>query len=599
MNMNRAKRSGGPLWGRGTALIVISGLLLAGVAVAFAVTNNGAEYRVASGLTNGATIAIFVCVGLFAWRRDPDNRFGWLLMLAGFGWFFVSLATTDSAVLYSVGRTAAWIEEVLLVYLYLSYPASRPETAPARAVVGAAVGTLVLLYLPTVFLVGQFPMPSPYAVCSGVCPHNALQITSTQPAFVDDVVRPVRELITVAVFFATAAVIAVRLRRSTSVMRRTLVPVLLAALLSAGMVAVYIAARRGGASDQTLEVLEQLRGVTTPVVGIGFLVSLVLWQLYEARALERMALSPSDGAPPAQLQELLADALQDDSLELRFETDGEWRDAFGSPARPPDLARDRCVVEVGSAAIVCDPGFRAHRRLIRAAATWVEMSNERERLTRLLGDSLHEVAASRHRLATATASERRRIERDLHDGAQQRLVTLRVQIALVDEELKRDPVEGARRLRELGPSVDAVIDDVRSLASGIYPPLLADAGLVEALRAVASRAVMPVTIEADRPQRYPLEIESAAYFCCLEALQNAAKHSGAPSVTIAISSDAELLRFTVRDAGRGFRRNGSNGGSGLTNMRDRLAAVGGRIEIEASPGAGTCVTGEVPVDGDR
>jgi signal transduction histidine kinase len=321
-----------------------------------------------------------------------------------------------------------------------------------------------------------------------------------------------------------------------------------------------------------------------------------MWQLYEARALERMALSSGGSAQPLRLQELLSDALEDESLELRFELRGEWHDVNGEAASAPEQTSDRCMVEVGGAAILCDPGLRAHPRLVRAAGTWVAMSSERDRLSALLKDSLREVEASRHRLAAATATERRRIERDLHDGAQQRLVTLRVQLELVEEQLDRDPEAGVKRLRELGPSVDAVIDDVRSLARGIYPPLLADAGLVEALRAVGAREAMPVKIEADGVVRYPVEIESAAYFCCLEALQNAAKHSGAKSVTIAINSDPELLKFAVHDTGCGFVFDRRNGGSGLTNMRDRLAAVGGRLEVDTAPSAGTCVSGEVAVD---
>jgi signal transduction histidine kinase len=448
--------------------------------------------------------------------------------------------------------------------------------------------------LPTIFLVDQYPTPSPYGVCAGECPANAFQLASTQPGLIDDFVRPLRELLSVGLFCAMTLILVSRLARSTAVVRRTLVPILFAALLTAFTAATYLTARRGGADDATLDGLLMLRGLTTPLAGLGFLVSLLLWQLYEARALERMALSPTAAAPHGRLQALLQEAFEDPSLELRFAQEGGWRDIDGKSVAAPETMSDRCVVTVGTDAILCDPGLRGHPRLMRAAGTWVAMATERERLNGMLNDSLHEVEDSRRRLAAA-AAERHRIERDLHDGAQQRLVTLRVQLELAEEELRRDPAAGAELLHQLGPGIDAVIDDVRSLARGIYPPLLADAGLSEALRAVGVRQGMPVTVEARDNVRYPLEVESAAYFCCLEALQNAAKHSEADRVMVVISSAPELLRFTVSDTGRGFTRNG-NGGSGLTNMRDRLAAVGGRLEIESVPGGGTTVTGEVPVE---
>jgi signal transduction histidine kinase len=595
MNMAPEERHGGPRREWGSAPILLAGLTCAAAATVLALTSANAEHRVASAVSNGATIAIFVSVGLFAWRRDPENHFGRLLVVAGFGWFAVSLGSSDASFLYSVGRIAAWIEEVLLVYLFLAYPAGRLETTAARVVVGVAIATVAVLYLPTVLLVGHYPAPSPYDVCGSDCPANAFQISATQPAFIDDVVRPLREVLAFGAFAATAIILIRRVFASTPVVRRTIVPVLLAAALAAGAAAAYLVARIADADGAILDVLERIRAFTTPLAGLGFLVSLVLWQLYEARALERLALSPAEDVPPARLRALLAEALDDESLQLRIKANGGWRDETGAPADDPSTAADRCVVEVENAAIICDPGLGSHRRLVRAAGTWVAMATERERLNRMLNESLHAVEDSRRRLATAAATERRRIERDLHDGAQQRLVTLRVQLGLVEEELRRDPNSGTERLRQLGPSIDAAIDEVRSLARGIYPPLLADAGLAEALRAVALREALPVAVEADHVVRYPLEIESAAYFCCLEALQNAAKHSGAASVTVTISSDRDHLRFTVDDAGSGFAQNGRNGGAGLTNMRDRLAAVGGRIEIESEPGVGTRVSGEVPI----
>jgi signal transduction histidine kinase len=381
-------------------------------------------------------------------------------------------------------------------------------------------------------------------------------------------------------------------------MRHTLSPVLVAAAFGAAAAFVYMIARRAGvAGESTLELLAAVRGLTTPVAAVGILVGLLAWQLREARALERLALASTTSAGPEELQRMLSVALEDPTLEVRYRDNGGsgWRDVHGERAAEPRESSDRCVVELGGAdaiaAILCDPALKGQRRLVEAAGSWIGTSLEQQRLNGLLEVTLREVEESRRRLATAAATERRRIERDLHDGAQQRLVTLRVELGLVGEELKRDPVAGERRLRELGTSIDAVIDDVRSLAHGIYPPLLADAGLAEALRAVALRQAMPVTVDAEDGARYPLEVESAVYFCCLEALQNAAKHSGASAIEIEIRSDGDRLRFEVRDDGRGFMAGSDNGGAGLTNMRDRLAAVGGRLSVDSAPAAGTRVIG--------
>ena len=498
-------------------------------------------------------------MGLFASRHSPENAFGRLLLAAGAGWFLVSMASSDVPALYSLGRVAAWPEEALLVSSSSPSRAHGPTRPRRAAVVGIAVAVVLVLYLPTALLVGHYPTPSAYSICGSDCPANAFQLTRSQPAFVNDFVLPLREALTVGIFVATALILLSRLLRSTPVLRRTLAPVLLAASVSTFAVAVYLAARRSGAADSTLDALTTVRGFATPIAGLGFLISALLWQLFEARALEQLALSPALAAPPARLQRLLGDAFGDPTLELRFEEGGVWRDANGEPVAAPPNTGERCVVSVEGGAIVCDPGLKTHERLVRAAGSWVAMATDRERLNRLLRGSLRDVEESRRRLETAAATERRRIERDLHDGAQQRLVTLRVQLELIDEELARDPVAGARRLRELGPGIDAAIDEVRSLAGGIYPPLLADAGLAEALRGVALREALPLTVavEVNEPLRYPLEIESAAYFCCLEALQNATKHSGAEAVTVEVDAAPDLLRFVVHDAGRGFSVNGA------------------------------------------
>jgi signal transduction histidine kinase len=221
-------------------------------------------------------------------------------------------------------------------------------------------------------------------------------------------------------------------------------------------------------------------------------------------------------------------------------------------------------------------------------------SLDRDRLEGELRSSLRELHESRARILSAVDDERRRIERDLHDQAQQRLVALRVGLEVAAAVAQEDPAATARQLERLGADVEAMLDEVRSLARGVYPPLLADHGLPDALRMAARSSSISAAMEAHGVGRYSQQVEAAVYFSCVEALQNAAKHADAGSAAIALShKDGELL-FEVRDDGRGFTA-GETRGAGLDNMRDRIVSVRGRLTINSAPGKGTCVAGSVPV----
>lgn len=208
-----------------------------------------------------------------------------------------------------------------------------------------------------------------------------------------------------------------------------------------------------------------------------------------------------------------------------------------------------------------------------------------------------ELRASRARVVAAADAERRRIERDLHDGAQQHLVALAVNLKLVRELADSDPPRARAVLEELSGDVQDALEEFRDLAQGIYPPLLVERGLGEGLRSAVARAPVPVRLEAGAIGRYPPEVETTLYFCCMEAVQNVGKHAGTGArATVRIWEDQEGLLFEVTDNGAGFDSPADGRGSGLTNMSDRLGALGGRLSIASSPADGTRISGAVPLD---
>src|SRR5215472_7416667 len=199
-----------------------------------------------------------------------------------------------------------------------------------------------------------------------------------------------------------------------------------------------------------------------------------------------------------------------------------------------------------------------------------------------------ELQASRARIVAAADAERRRIERDLHDGAQQYLVAVAVKARLVQQLEQGDPARSRALVQELASDVQAALEELRTLAHGIYPTLLSDGGLGEALSAVCRRASMAAQLDSVNLRRYPPEIEAAVYFSCLEALQNTAKHAGeGASATVRIWEGSRGLHFEVHDNGAGFDAAHHGAGAGITNMSDRLGAVGGRLCMESEPGKGT------------
>jgi signal transduction histidine kinase len=210
---------------------------------------------------------------------------------------------------------------------------------------------------------------------------------------------------------------------------------------------------------------------------------------------------------------------------------------------------------------------------------------------------LEDLRTSRRRLVAAQDEERRRLERNIHDGAQQQLVALSVKLRLLEQLVTRDTERATAAAADLQTDVTDALENLRDLARGIYPPLLADKGLAAALESQARKSPVPVAVEQDGIGRYPQDVEAAVYFCTLEALQNVAKYAGASSARVVLGESEGRLTFAVIDDGSGFDLEKARRGAGLTNMRDRVEALGGRLEIRSAPGAGTTVAGTIPTGG--
>jgi|SRR5215211_4681326 len=581
------------------AAAAAAGFALAGVAAAI---TDSATASAWAPVARAAMVALPVAVGAYAWQRQPIERFGALLVATGFGWFLTTLAESNDELVYSIGRVAGWLVEVGLVYLVLSFPTGRLSERIDRALVAASAALVATLYLPTALIAESYPVPAPFTSCTSGCPENAFFALGSQPEVLDAVVRPLREVLTILLFLAVTGRLAARVRHATPLMRRALSPVLVAAALRLLVLVAVIVARRVDPETASVEVLSWIAALGLPVMVAGFFLGLVRRRLLVGDALPRLGARLHANLGPEELRAALADALQDPSLRLAYWVPlngGRWVDAGGRPMQLSPWEAGRCVTEVRDrdrriAAIVHDAALNDDKQLIEGAAAYARIALENQRLSAKVESSLREIAESRGRIMAAADEERRRIERDLHDGAQQRLVALRIKLELTEELLERDRARGLVKLHSLGGELEETLEEIRSLSRGVYPSLLADAGLAEALRAVALRAPIPALVNPDGVGRYSREVESAVYFCCLEAIQNASKHAtDATAITISLA-DAGGLRFEVRDDGVGFDVEGSRDGAGLTNMRDRLAALGGDLTIRSTAGEGVVVSGSLP-----
>ncbi|HWL34535.1 MAG TPA: histidine kinase, partial [Gaiellaceae bacterium] len=375
---------------------------------------------------------------------------------------------------------------------------------------------------------------------------------------------------------------------------RTLVPVALSSLLLVPtLFTFYFSVLVLGVGAGTYDALSWVLVGMWILFPLGFAAALVQADLFAGRAFRQLLSELARRPTPEGWRDIVAGALDDPSLRLGYwdPTAGHFRDAAGGElARWPErsgrqwteVRRDGLRV----ASLDTDDALAENPELVDAAASATLLAVETGRLE-------GELRRSQARALAAADAERRRIGRDLHDSAQQRLVALRVHLSLAGEQLQPEeqPI-----VEQLERELDEALDELQSVARGIYPQVLAQHGLAAALRSAVQSAAIPVSVTDDCASRHSGAVELAVYYCCLEALQNAAKHAGpGASASVWLSDDGGELRFRVEDDGRGFEPARVEPGTGFSNLTDRLTAVGGSIRIDSTAGRGTCIAGQIPV----
>jgi signal transduction histidine kinase len=555
------------------------------------------------GLLEALIVGVPIAVGLYALRSPVNAAFGIALLGIGFAWSLTALTETSLSVPYTIGRLATWLTFPCVVYLLLAFPHGRVERGLDRALLAAAVGIMVVLFFGTAPFVQAFPPKTLWGTCTTDCPANAVFVLDAQPALLTKVIY-VREWLVELLWLGLLYSMYRRWRSASPLQRRAMAPAFVAGVVLGISHYAHITARQLGVEADTVIALSSVWTFCIVAVCAGFLGGLVWRRMLLAQALARLgsALRASDDR--GDMRRALATALRDPHVQLLFPEPGSgvWRDARDRKVEwPPDPGPGRAVTTISldgsqpDVAIIHDVALRDDPELLDGVGDMVLAGSRHERLAGDLSRAMSDLEESRWRIAEAADLERARIERDIHDGAQQRLVGLRIRLALAEERLKSDPEAGVQVVKELGFEAEAALDELRALARGVFPPVLTDRGLPDALRSLAMVVPLPVHLIESGVTRHPIEIESAAYFACVEAVQNALKHAdGATGIWIKLGQTSGHLHFEVRDNGRGFST-GDVHGRGLRNMRDRVEAVGGQLWIESQPGHGTRVTGAVPL----
>ena len=544
-----------------------------------------------------ATVAVgwaFLVAGLAAWARRPENRLGPLMVVTAFALLARQLRYSHDPILFTVFFALGDIAYALVGHCVFAYPFGRIRGRVERALTTAGYAT-VLLFPPAILLFHGAGSPLLFYVSGDPRPHESLLRVATR----DHVVELLQKSEVVVLYGMLATlfivVIARNLLHATPRMRRVLAPLLVAAIaigLRAVFESVFTFFDRPFAYDYVFW------WQITAIIALPLALMAGLLRARLARVAVGDLLVELERTPTEGLRDALARALGDPTLELAFPLpDGRgFVDAAGRPVQLPTHDAGRAVTRLEHeseplVALVHDPSLLEEPKLMHAAGAAARLALENARLQAELRLQLKKVEESRARIVAAGDEQRRRIERDLHDGAQQRLVAIAVELRSAQRRHGRDlDPEMEQLLTTAVDGLQVAVEELRELASGIHPTILAEGGLATALDSLAGRSSLPVRVDAT-DERFSPDVEVVAYFVACEALANVVKHAHASVVTVAAHRENGALVIEVADNGVGGAQ--LDGGSGLRGLADRVEARGGRLRVESPHGGGTRVVAEI------
>ncbi len=567
----------------GPLLVAVAGVGLSAGAIRARSLEGDSPGRVVAITFLGAAL---VATGIALWTRRPGSG-GPLLAASGLAWLGWNLREVASPWGFTIGWSLVGLYLGLLICLVLAFPHDLPRGWPARTLAALALGSAVLAG-PVAMLVWD----SRTSRTTEVVNQNGFLLTSDPGA--RDALLLAAILIDLAVAAATLVLCGWRWHRGGPAARRAFAPVLIGFAILTTFLVVWLATEAHRRTDPDAGTLGWVALAAMAAVPIGVVVGL-------ARARARPVavadlVSGLEGrVGPAAIELALARALHDPSLRVLVPSGPDaWVNAHGRPADPAAAnGHARTTLSQGDRVVgvlMHDPSLTWRPELLRAAGATAALALDNAQLGEDLRAQLVEVQAARRRLLETGDAERRRLERDLHDGAQQRLVGLGLVLRMARSRAATDE-DVAPLLEEAEEGLRLALDDLRNLARGIHPAALAEGGLSPALRVLASRAPFPVAVECP-DERLPAAIETAIWFVVSEALTNVAKHAEASRATVRVALGDGRVRVEVADDGRGGAEAGA--GSGLGGLMERVAALGGTLTVSGGAGGGTLLAAEFP-----